>query len=69
MQDFGYISDDPKDEHQKILDHVTMLKRKNNSLKDWELCLFEMRNDLLTWILKHDLKFAEYLVTIGYNPI
>lgn len=66
MSDLGYV-DDVEDDHQEILDHVTALGKRDNSLDDWEACLFEMRNHLLSWILKKDLLFAEHLVTIGYN--
>ena len=66
MDDLGYV-DDVEDDHQEILDHVNTLGMRENSLDDWEACLFEMRNHLLSWILKKDLLFAEYLITIGYN--
>ncbi len=67
MDDFGYAGDDDEDDHQEILDHVNALGKRDNSLDDWEACLFEMRNHLLSWILKKDLLFAEYLITIGYD--
>ncbi len=69
MNEFGYIEDDHDADHQKILFHVNTLGNKDNALDDWEHCLFEVRSDLLTLILKHDLKFAEHLVTIGYNNV
>ncbi len=71
MDDFGYIpldhDDDHEQDHQKILISVAAMAKKFSTLDDWEIGLFEVRNDLLTFILKHDLKFAEYLITIGYN--
>ena len=69
MNDFGYIKDDHEQGHQKILARVTEMKEQAHSLEDWQECLHEMRNDLLAWILKQDLLFAEHLVTIGHNPI
>jgi hemerythrin-like metal-binding protein len=67
--EFGYIRDEHEDDHQKILARVKSMGKKNNTLDDWEACLFDMRNDLLSWILKHDLLFAEHLITIGYNEV
>lgn len=67
MINYGYIDDDVDDDHEKVLDHIINLGNKENSLENWEFCLYEMRNYLLSWILKKDLLFAEHLVTIGYN--
>lgn len=69
MTDFGYGEDDHDAGHQKILDRLIEMKNQAQSLNDWERCLIEMRSELLVWILKHDLLFAEHLVSIGYNPV
>ena len=69
MNDFGYIEKDQGNDHQEILKHINTLGQDHNSLSDWEDCLLEMRNNLLSWILKHDLRFAQHLITIGYNPL
>ena len=69
MNDFGYIEDEHDHDHDKILDHLITQEKKCNSLSDWEASIFEMRSELLSTILKHDLKFAEHLVTIGYSEI
>jgi len=61
--DFDYALHD----HQKLLNHVQNMGKGCNTLTRWQDCLFEMRNDLLSWILREDLHFAEHLVTIGYN--
>lgn len=53
--------------HQQALEKITSLGQKCETQDCWEDCLFEMRNELLSWILKKDLYFAEHLVTIGYN--
>lgn len=67
MNSFGFDEDGAEEEHQQILDHVNALGKNNTTIDDWEECLFEMRNHLLSWILKKDLLFAEYLITTGYN--
>ena len=67
MSDFGYREEGQTSDHQRILNHLEHLGGAENSLYDWEVCLFEMRNELLAWILRHDLKFSEYLITVGYN--
>ncbi|MCF6197655.1 MAG: hypothetical protein L3J50_13250 [Emcibacter sp.] len=67
MSDFGYHEEGQTSDHQRILSHLEHLGGAENSLYDWEVCLFEMRNELLAWILRHDLKFSEYLITVGYN--
>lgn len=69
MADFGYVEDEHDQGHQQILDRIVELKNQAQTLEHWEDCLVEMRSDLLVWILKHDLLFAEHLVTIGYNPV
>lgn len=69
MTGFGYSSDEHIKNHQKILARVKLMGKADNTLDDWEVCLFDMRNDLLSQILKHDLLFAEHLITIGYNEI
>lgn len=67
MFDLGFITEEHNDHHEEVLAHARALGANCKSLVDWEVCLYELRNDLLIWILKHDLKFAEHLITIGYN--
>lgn len=67
MRDFGFVDIDHEEDHKNILARLNIMENNDNSLDNWEACLFEMRNDFLSTILKHDLKFAEYLITIGYN--
>jgi len=65
MDNLGF--DRPGNDHQHILENIKSLGTKCETQNCWEDCLFAMRNELLSWILKKDLYFAEYLVTIGYN--
>lgn len=67
MADIGFVPDDHEVEHDNALNHIKQLGREIISLEDWEGCLYEMRNKLLSLILKEDLIFAEYLVTIAYK--
>jgi len=67
MAGFGYTEEKENSDHQKILAHIDTLGGEQNTLEDWKNCLFEMRNEFLSWILRHDLKFSEHLITIGYN--
>ncbi len=67
MHDFGFVEYEHEQDHNSIIDRIYTQGQKCNSLEDWEMSLFEMRNELLSTILKHDLKFAEHLVTIGYT--
>ena len=67
MADIGFAQEIHEGGHDNILKHIRALGRDDNSLDDWEDCLYEMRNKLLSWILKEDLIFAEYLVTIEYK--
>lgn len=67
MDGLGFEDAQHEKGHEEILRHIQEIGANCQSLEDWEDCLFTMRNDLLTWVLKHDLKFAEYLFTIGYS--
>lgn len=67
MDEFGFFDQKHENTHQKVYEHVQSLGHGCDTLADWEACLYEMRNDVLTLILKHDLKFAEHLITVGYN--
>jgi len=67
MDDFDFAQTGHEAEHQEILDHIKAAGERDHSLDNWESCLFEMRSDLMSWILKKDLLFAEHLITIGYN--
>lgn len=65
MIDYGYTRDPL--EHQKILTIVKSMGEDCKDLNCWENFLFTVRNELLSWILKKDMLFAEHLITIGYN--
>ncbi|GEM_PF-2734085 len=67
MDDLGFEAGRHEGHHEEMLDHISKVGADCHSLEDWENCLFIMRNDLLSWVLKHDLKFAEHLVSIGYS--
>tara|TARA_R110002096_G_scaffold151307_9_gene313791 strand:- start:9397 stop:9801 length:405 start_codon:yes stop_codon:yes gene_type:complete len=58
-----------EEEHQEIIKIAKSLGEGCTTLGGWETCLFTMRDSLLSLILKRDLKFAEHLVTIGYNRV
>ncbi len=67
MVDMGFMHNALAEGHNNVLKRIEALGRESNSLDDWEECLYEMRNKLLSWILKEDLIFAEYLVAINYK--
>lgn len=67
MEDCGFIDDQHKSHHQEILDHIKIIGENCQTLADWHLCFFDMRHEILTQILKYDLYFAQYLVSIDYK--
>jgi len=67
MEDLGFPVENHKKSNQNILDNVKNVGKDCKTLADWEKGIFEMRHQFLTQILKHDLHFAEYLITIGYD--
>jgi len=69
MARFNYTIDDHDNCHQILLNQTKAAGENCVTLTDWESCLLEMRGGILSQILKHDLYFAEYLITIGYNDI
>ncbi|MCF8475157.1 MAG: hypothetical protein K9G26_10720 [Emcibacter sp.] len=69
MEEFGFIDARRENIDDLILEKVKKLGNVQNSLADWKQFIFEMRHELLILILKDDLKFAEHLITIGYNDI
>jgi len=67
MADLGFDNKEHQLHHQEIIKHIKIACGKNKTLEDWKNCLVEMIHDILTTILKYDLKFAEYLIGIGYS--
>ncbi|NOZ67558.1 MAG: hypothetical protein GXP00_13875 [Alphaproteobacteria bacterium] len=67
MADMDYIKKEHHDCHQTILTSAQNAGRESKTLNDWEQCLFKLRDEILSQILRHDLHFAEHLVAIGYN--
>ena len=67
MAELGFKTEKHEDHHRDVLKHILKTGTDCNTLEDWQNCLFIMRNDLLSWVLKHDLGFAEHLVSTGYN--
>jgi len=69
MASFGYVREEHNKCHQTILGQTLAVGRKCKTLKDWRGCLYHIRDEILSQILRHDLRFAEYLITIGHNKI
>ncbi|MCK5425861.1 MAG: hemerythrin family protein [Emcibacter sp.] len=69
MSKFGYSDEEHIKDHKEILDHVKSLGEKCEEQNNWEDCIHEIERDLLVQILRHDLKFAEYLVSTGYQKL
>ena len=67
MTELGFKADNHEEGHERVLEQIYNLGNACEKLEDWANCLFAMRNDLLSWILRHDLGFAEYLDSIGYE--
>ncbi|VAV91505.1 hypothetical protein MNBD_ALPHA02-2526 [hydrothermal vent metagenome] len=67
MSDMGYVKEEHHDSHQSILTNTQDAGRQCKTLEDWGKCLLELRDEILSQILRHDLKFSEYLITIGVN--
>jgi len=67
MSNLGFNVSDHKQHHQEIAEYVKTLGQQSQTLTDWGNCFSEMQHKILSQILKHDLPFAEHLVTIGYN--
>ena len=67
MADLGFDKKEHRIHHQKIIEHIKVKCGKNKTLKDWKNCLVEVEHDILTTILRYDLKFSEYLIGIGYS--
>ena len=69
MRQFNFIDEEHEIEHQTILKNFSTMGEKYKAQNNWEECIFEIRHSVLAQILRHDLKFAEHLVSIGYNEI
>lgn len=69
MREFDFEDEVHVKDHQAILTDVQSLCEKYKQQNNWEGCIREIRQNMLAQVLRHDLKFAEYLVTIGYNEV
>ena len=67
MISFGYDGENHKVLDDKILEYMLKSGAKCKSLSDWKECCLYLRSQFFTQLLKHDLYFGEYLITIGYN--
>ncbi|PCJ38128.1 MAG: hypothetical protein COA81_13290, partial [Alphaproteobacteria bacterium] len=67
MASFNYVKEEHNNCHQKILGQTLAVGRDCETLEDWRGCLYQIRDEILSQILRHDLHFAEHLIGIGYN--
>ncbi|MCF6197541.1 MAG: hypothetical protein L3J50_12670 [Emcibacter sp.] len=67
MADLGFVKEEHHNSHQSILKNTMAAGRECKSLTEWKKCIFKLRDEILSQILRHDLHFAEHLVAIGYN--
>ena len=67
MEEFGFDSLKHQDGDKVILLKIIAVGEECANITDWRECFYEMRHQFLSLILKHDLYFAEHLVSIGYQ--
>ncbi len=67
MASFDYVRREHNNHHSIMLEQMLVIGRDCNTLEGWEECFYQMRHEILSQILKYDLYFAEYLVTINYE--
>lgn len=67
MKGFGFVDEKHFQLYNDILDKTQQKKEGCKTLEDWQGYILGMGNYLMSWVLKNDLKFAEYLITVGHN--
>ncbi|MCF6197656.1 MAG: hypothetical protein L3J50_13255, partial [Emcibacter sp.] len=67
MANLGYVSENHNNSHHAILRTTLTAGRDCKTLTEWRKCIFQLRDEILSQILRHDLHFAEYLTSINYN--
>ena len=67
MKGFGFVDKNHFQLYNDVLVKIQQKCESCKSIEDWQDCILEMGGNLMSWVLKNDLKFAEHLVTMGYN--